>query len=170
MVSSVILKIRRSQLWLHQGHKIEVLTFFFNLTLNSTLSFPPASLFVFCDLRCRRLEGVAGTGNPSTALVEGEGDARRDGEGLTAFLRGGIANPSWGILERSPVFELTVIKQKFWVVVGLPRHKAGARVYNNDAGGGYKHRSRDLATGDIEKICDTEAPRSTTTHQTPFGQ
>lgn len=86
-----------------------MLTFFFNLTLNSTLSFPPASLVVFCDLRCRRLEGVAGTGILSTALVEGKGDARRDGEGLTAFLRGGIANPSRGILERNPVFELLLL-------------------------------------------------------------
>lgn len=102
-----------SQLWLHQGHKIEMLTFFFNLTLNSTLSFPPASLFVFCDLRCRRLERVAGTGNLSTALVEGEGDARRDGEGLTAFFRGGMANPSWGSLERSPVFELLLLNRSF---------------------------------------------------------
>lgn len=90
-----------------------MLTFFFNLTLNSTLSFPPPSLFVFCDLRCRRLERVAGTGNLSTALVEGEGDARRDGDGLTAFLRGGIANPSWGSLERSPVFELLLLNRSF---------------------------------------------------------
>lgn len=91
---------------------IKMLTFFFNLTLNSTLSFPRASLSVFCDLRCRRL-GVAGAGIPSIALLEGDDEAGRDGEDLASFLRGGITNRSECGVETSPVSELLLSNSSF---------------------------------------------------------
>lgn len=114
MISPVILKIRHTvSCDFINVMNVTTLTFFFNLTLNSTLSFPCASLSVFCDLRCRRLEGVAGEGIPSMALVESDGEAGSDGEDLAAFLRGGIANRSKCDSEIGPVSELLLLNSNF---------------------------------------------------------